>query len=203
MAAALVPHWIAAGHDVMIGGRDHARAARLAEEVGASGGGPLDEAAAFGDVVLLAVRGEGLAETLEASRASRGSLSGKVVIDCGNSVYLPDFSQVRWDNRSMAEYFEYHAVGSQVVKAFNLCASQVWQSPGTYGGRRLTVPYCGAPEAKAVAEPLIRAASVDPLDVGDLSQAAHLEAMAIVMIRALRDGLPLTSAFALVPADGG
>jgi predicted dinucleotide-binding enzyme len=39
------------------------------------------------------------------------------------------------------------------------------------------------------------------LDIGDLSQARHLEAMAIVMIEALRNGTPARSAFNLVPAD--
>jgi 8-hydroxy-5-deazaflavin:NADPH oxidoreductase len=89
MTAALVPHWIAAGHDVMIGGRNTEHAHSVAEQLGANAG-RLADAARFGDVVLLAVRSEGLAETIDASGASSGLLSGKIVIDCGNAVYLPD-----------------------------------------------------------------------------------------------------------------
>lgn len=90
--------------------------------------------------MLLAVRSEGLAETVDASGASSGLLSGKIVIDCGNAVYLPDFSQVRWDGRSLAEQFEFHAIGSRVVKAFNLCEASVWRSPATYGGHPFGTP---------------------------------------------------------------
>lgn len=201
MAAALAPHWIKAGHEVMIGGRDEDRARSLAAEIGADRGGTLAEAAQCGEVVLLAVRSEGVMATVEASRAAHGSLAGKVVIDCGNSVRLRDFSQVRWDGRSAAEQFEYHAVGSSVVKAFNLCEASVWRTPSTFGGRPLAVPYCGEEEAKRTVAPLISAVGGEPLDVGDLSQARHLEAMAILMIRALGTGIPLRSAFNLVPAD--
>jgi predicted dinucleotide-binding enzyme len=200
MVAALVPHWIAAGHDVMVGGRNHAHADALAKRLDVRSGS-LADAARFGEIALLAVRSEGLAPTIEACDAAAGSLQETVVIDCGNAVYLPDFSQVRWDGRSLAEQFEFHAVGSQVVKAFNLCEASVWASPTTYGGYSLTVPFCGDEVAKSIARPLIESVGATPLDIGDLSQARHLEAMAIVMIRALRNGTPLRSAFNLVPAD--
>jgi 8-hydroxy-5-deazaflavin:NADPH oxidoreductase len=200
MTAALVPHWIAAGHDVMIGGRNPEHAHSLAEQLGANAGS-LADAARFGDVILLAVRSEGLAETIDACGASSGLLSGKIVIDCGNAVYLPDFSQVRWDGRSLAEQFEFHAIGSRVVKAFNLCEASVWRTPATYGGHPLKVPFCGEEEAKRIVAPLMEAVGVESFDIGDLSQARHLEAMAIVMIQALRNGTPARSAFNLVPAD--
>ena len=38
MTAALVPHWIAAGHDVMIGGRNTEHAHSVAEQLGANAG---------------------------------------------------------------------------------------------------------------------------------------------------------------------
>lgn len=38
MAEALVPHWVAAGHRVMIGGRTAAKTQALAEQLGASAG---------------------------------------------------------------------------------------------------------------------------------------------------------------------
>jgi hypothetical protein len=200
MTAALVPHWIAAGHDVLIGGRSIERAHALAQRLDAKAGS-LADAAAFGEVVLLAVRSEGLTEVIAACGASSGRLEGKVVIDCGNAVYLPDFSQVRWDGRSLAEQFEFQAPGSRVVKAFNLCHADVWRTPATYGGHRLKVPYCGEQDAKRVVAPLIEAVGAEPFDIGNLSQARHLEAMAIVMIQALRNGLPARSALNLVPSD--
>lgn len=200
MTAALAPHWIAAGHDVMIGGRttEHARA--LAERLGARHGS-LAEAADHGDVLLLAVRSEGLDETLELAGAARGGLRDKVVVDCGNAVHLTDFSRVTWDGRSLAEWVEFRAMGGQVVKAFNLCHHEVWRDAPTFGGRPLAVPLCGSEAAKAQVVELVRAVGGEPLDVGDLSQARHLEAMAIVMIRALRTDAQPMSAFAFLPAD--
>lgn len=200
MAGALAPHWKAAGHDILIGGRNGQNAQALAARLGVASGS-LADAATFGDVVLLAVRSEGLGPTLEAAGAPRGSLSGKVVIDCGNAVHLGDFSQVRWDGRSLAEQVAYVAVGSRVVKAFNLCHAEVWRHPATYGGRPLVVPICGDEDAKPVADELIRAVGAEPLDVGDLTQARHLEAMAIPMIRMLFSGLDPRTAFNLLPAD--
>lgn len=65
----------------------------------------------------------------------------------------------------------------------------------------MKVPYCGDQNAKRIVAPLIEAVGVEPFDIGNLSQARHLEAMAIVMIQALFNGVPARSAFNLVPAD--
>ena len=65
----------------------------------------------------------------------------------------------------------------------------------------MRVPFCGEEEAKRIVAPLIEAVGAEPFDIGGLSQARHLEAMAIVMIQALRNGTPPRSAFNLVPAD--
>ena len=63
------------------------------------------------------------------------------------------------------------------------------------------MPYCGSDPAKEKVRDLITQVGVDPVDVGDLSQARHLEAMAIVMIRALIAGAPTLSAFNLMTPD--
>src|SRR6185436_3501186 len=69
MTAALVPHWIAAGHDVLIGGRSIEHARSLARRLDVKAGS-LADAAAFGEVALLAVRSEGLADVIADSGAS-------------------------------------------------------------------------------------------------------------------------------------
>ena len=200
MTAALAPHWIAAGHEVVIGGRNEGHAAELARRLGADHGS-LADAAAHGDVLLLAVRSEGLDEALDLAGASTGGLSNKVILDCGNAVHLTDYSRVTWDGRSLAEWVEFKSMGGKVVKAFNMSHHEVWRTPRTYGGRPLAVPFCGAEPAKEQVRGLIKSVGVEPLDVGDLTQARHLEAMAIVMISALNSGTAPLSAFALLPAD--
>lgn len=121
-----------------------------------------------------------------------------------NAVYLRDFSQVRWDGRSLAEQAEFLAMGSQVVKAFNLGVADVWRmDPPSFDGRALAVPYCGAPQAKHIVRPLIEALGCRAVDVGDLSQARHLEAMAILVINIIRNGAGPKTVFNLIPGDDG
>jgi 8-hydroxy-5-deazaflavin:NADPH oxidoreductase len=197
MTEALAGQWVQAGHDVLIGGRNASKTAELAKRIGARAG-TLREAAEFGDVILLAVLREGLEQTLKDAGAAEGTLAAKTVIDCGNAVDLTDFSQVTWDGRSMAEQVQRLAPGSFVVKAFNMAYAGVWREPRTVEGRPLAVPFAGDEEGKDAARRLITDLGADPLDAGDLSQARHLEAAAIVVIRLLRSGHDLHSVFAWV-----
>jgi predicted dinucleotide-binding enzyme len=198
MAEALAGAWVQAGHEVLIGGRTPQKSAELAKRIGASAG-TLCEAAEFGEVILLAVRREGLAETLERAGAPEGTLAGKTVIDCGNAVDITDFSLVTWEGKSLAEQAQRLAPGSHVVKAFNQAHARVWQmTPPSFDGRPLAVPYAGDDAGKKIARRLIADLGAQPLDAGDLSQARHLEAMAIVIIRLLFSGYDPHSAFAFV-----
>ncbi|MFF0268472.1 NADPH-dependent F420 reductase [Kribbella sp. NPDC004536] len=79
MAEALADGWIRAGHDVMIGGRSLERAAETAERVGAVAG-TLEEAASYGQVVLLAVPAEVAADV------ARLVPDGTTLIDCTNAI---------------------------------------------------------------------------------------------------------------------
>ena len=198
MAEALAGQWARAGHEIMVGGRSPEKAQALAGRIGARAG-TLAEAAGFGDVVLLAVLREGLAITLKEAGAAEGSLAGKAVIDCGNAVDVSDYSQVTWDRKSLAEQAQHLAPGSHVVKAFNLCHARVWQmTPPAFDGRRLAVPFAGDDHSKDVARQLITDLGCEPLDAGDLRQARHLEAMAIVIIRLLYGGYDPYSVFSFV-----
>ncbi|MFC5663561.1 NADPH-dependent F420 reductase [Kitasatospora misakiensis] len=203
MTEALAPQWIRAGHEVLIGGRTPGKAKELAERIGARVG-TLREAAEFGEVVLLAVLHEGLEPTLAEAGAAEGTLAGKTVIDCGNAVLLDGYTQVTWDGRSMAEELARLAPGSRVVKAFNLSHADVWAlTPPAFDGRPLTVPFAGAEEGKADARRLIADLGAEPLDVGDLSQTRHLEAMAIIVIRLLFAGAHPHSVFTYLSPDRG
>jgi 8-hydroxy-5-deazaflavin:NADPH oxidoreductase len=198
MTEALAGQWVRAGHEVMVGGRSREKAAALARRIGARAG-TLAEAAEFGEAVLLAVRSQGLVTTLEQAGAGEGSLAGKTVVDCGNAVDISDFSLVTWDGKSLAEQAQHLAPGSHVVKAFNLAHAKVWQmTPPVFDRRPLAVPFAGDEEGKKVASRLIADVGCEPLDAGDLRQARHLEAMAIVIIRLLFGGYDPYSVFAFV-----
>lgn len=206
MAESLVPGWLRAGHEVMIGGRTPEKAKELAARVGAHAG-TLRQAAEFGEAVLLAVLLPGVESTLRAAGAPEGVLAGKTVIDCGNSVELAGFSQVTFDGGvSMAEHVARLSPGAYVVKAFNQAHADVWRmTPPAFDGRPLAVPIAGHEAGKPVARGLIADLGAAALDAGDLTQARHLEAMAIVVIRLLRSGHGARSVFAFVddPAGAG
>lgn len=195
MAAALAPKWVAAGHELFIGGRTLKNAVTLSESLNVEAGS-LRDAARFGDICLLAVRSEGLEQTLISAGALEGTLLNKVIVDCGNAVYLNDFSQVTWERRSLAERVSFLAATPHIVKAFNQCHADVWATERlALQNMQVTVPYCGSDHAKETALELIDAVGVSGLDVGDLSQARHLEAMAILVIRQLFSGAPSQARF--------
>jgi 8-hydroxy-5-deazaflavin:NADPH oxidoreductase len=201
MVEALAGRWVQAGHEVTIGARSPERAWELADKIGAAGGTGLREAAAFGDVVLFGVRRAGIVEALELAGGPEGVLAGKVIVDCGNAVDTSDFSLVTWEGKSLAEQAEHTAVGSRVVKAFNLAAHTVWRSDPVYDGHPLAVPICGDDEAKKVVSELVDEVGATALDVGDLRQARHLEAMGVVIVRLLFTGHGLNSVFQFLEAE--
>jgi 8-hydroxy-5-deazaflavin:NADPH oxidoreductase len=195
MAEGLVPLWVAAAHEVMIGGRTPSKAQALADRVGARAG-TLGDAAEFGDVILLAVLYAGVDSTLEEAGASDGTLAGKPVIDVTNPVELEHFTLLTEPGTSVAEAIA-EKTDARVVKALNQVHFHVYQQRARYDGRPLVVPMAGDEEAKPVVAALVRDAGADPLDAGGLEQAHNLEAMAAVIIRVLYGGADPLTAFQL------
>ncbi|HWD83464.1 MAG TPA: NAD(P)-binding domain-containing protein [Kribbella sp.] len=169
MAEALAGGWVRAGHTVMIGGRSAERAAEVAERVGAVPG-TLEDAASYGDVVLLAVPAEFAVEV------ARLVPDGTILIDCTNAIDHRDFTLAQ---ASVAEAVSDAAgPGVSVVKAFNLAADTVWRNPPA----GLGVPLCGdVAEVEVVAE-LVRDLGCVPVPAGGLVRAKLLEATAALVI---------------------
>ncbi|MEU1473508.1 NAD(P)-binding domain-containing protein [Streptomyces sp. NPDC005761] len=181
MADALAAHWVRAGHEVAIGGRDAHKAVRLSTRLGGSARpASLRAAAEFGQVVLAALpfeAGAGVAREL------RSALEGKALIDCSNPVG-PGFLPLTQGGLSAAQGLAAAAPGAHVVKAFNLCHEDVWRmSPPVFDGRPLAVPVCGDDEpALALVHQLVRDAGCEPVSGGGLERAGLLEATAALFI---------------------
>ncbi|NJC71199.1 NAD(P)-binding domain-containing protein [Planosporangium thailandense] len=187
MAEALGAGWVRAGHDVMVGGRSPDRVDPLAAGIGAQCGG-LREAAEFGVVTLLAVPAAGVPEALRHAGALDGALAGRPLIDCTNAFAAGAFDDppgsVVLAVDGFAERVAQLAVGAQVVKAFNVCAAEVWRAGGPAdGGRKLAVPVCGDdPHAVAAVAGLVADLGFQPLAAGGLARARYLEATAVFAI---------------------
>ncbi|TDD69030.1 NADP oxidoreductase [Actinomadura darangshiensis] len=180
MADALATQWARAGHEVRIGARTPEKAVALAGRVGhGASGGTLEEAAGFGDVVLLAVHHEGVPDVLRAA----GPLRGRVLIDCTNPME-PPFERLKTADGPSAARRIADATGAHVVKAFNMCHESVWRmTPPAFGGRPLGVPLCGDDEgALAAVRGLVTDLGCVPMDGGGLERAGLLEAATAFMV---------------------
>ena len=111
----------AAGHRVLIGSRDAARAERAASELGGRpllGGAANGEIAAQADVVIAAMPYDGHRDLLEALREP---LAGKVVVDCVNPIAFDSHGAyaIAVPEGSAAEQAAEVLTGSTVVGAFH------------------------------------------------------------------------------------
>ncbi|MFD9574517.1 NADPH-dependent F420 reductase [Streptomyces sp. NPDC059982] len=183
MAAALGGAWVRAGHEVFVGGRDAAAAAVLARRIGAAGHGSPAEAAAYGEVALLAVPA-GAAPDL--AREHAAALAERTVVDCTNALE-PGPGGVMLTTRggrSVAGLIAAAAPGAHVVKAFNLAHVSMWDLPPvTRDGAAPAVPFCADdPAAAGRVEELITGMGWSPMPAGGLDRAGYVEATAAFVI---------------------
>jgi len=175
IGGALARHWGAAGHQLMISSRHPEELQALAKEIGPNVKvGTPREAAAFGDVVMLAVP---YGATPQVGRDYAAELKGKVVIDAGNPYPSRDGDMAVRDRQrgtgvASAEYLP----GTRLVRAFNAINSGPLLRDGFHKPERLGIPLAANdPEAMKVAEQLVSDAGFDPVPVGDLSRAREFD----------------------------
>jgi 8-hydroxy-5-deazaflavin:NADPH oxidoreductase len=161
-----------AGHELLLSySRDPDKLRSQAEEIGAQAGTPA-EAAAFGDVVILAVPWPAIDDAV----AQAGSLDGRIVIDTTNP-----FGAGGWEvpeGRTTTQVNQERLAGANVVKSFNtLTAAFQQEAAGRTGEKRVAMFLAGDDaEAKRVVAGLIDDAGFDPVDAGTAAQSSILEA---------------------------
>src|SRR3954453_4517063 len=152
----------AAGHEVLVAGREPDRLAPLATEIGGRAGTPA-EAVAFADVVVLAVPSRALDDAL----ASAGPLDGKIVIDTTNSFEQSEGTQASRNAAKMP--------GARYTKSFNTLTA-AFQAETAGRDPRVVQWLCGDDaDAKRVVSGLIEDAGFLPVDVGGTADAAVME----------------------------
>ncbi len=133
------------GHEVMRGSRDPAKLAAWKAGAGAKGRtGTFAEAAAFGETVVLAVKGTA---ALEAVQACGLALVGKTVIDTTNPIAdaPPVNGVIRFftgPNDSLLETLQAAAPTARFVKAFSCVGNALMVNPSLPGGKP-TMFVCG------------------------------------------------------------
>jgi predicted dinucleotide-binding enzyme len=126
------------GHEVMRGSRDPAKLAGWkAGAVASARTGTFAEAARFGELVVLAVKGGAARDTVD---ACAGALDGKVVIDPTNPIAdaPPESGVLRFftgPNESLMEALQARAPRARFVKAFSCVGAALMIDPRLPGGR--------------------------------------------------------------------
>jgi len=188
--------WRQRKHDVMFGVRNlqSQNVQRLGEMDKRLMFGNINDAVAFGDVILFAIPWTSIEETVRGS----GNLSGKIVIDPTNPL-TPDLRQLALDDSSVAERIAELAKGAKVVKAFNTIGAQTLNNL-IFGSNRADLFLCGddTPSKRVVGE-LAADIGFDVVDIGSLANARMLENLALLWIElALRQELGPNIAFKLL-----
>ncbi|MEA4908734.1 MAG: NADPH-dependent F420 reductase [Anaerolineaceae bacterium] len=197
VGSALAHGWAAAGHEIILGSRqpDREDVQQLAGSLGA-GTQALDpaEAAAAGEVVVLAVPWRAARETL----SSLGNLTGKVLVDCTNPISANGGLALGL-NTSAGEQVAAWAPGAHVVKAFNSIGSGV-MADTDFGPERPGLFLCGDDAgARQTVSRLGADLGFEAVDCGPLGVSRYLEPLTMLWVQlAYRQGLGGDIAFKLI-----
>jgi len=139
---------------------------------------PVSEAARWGEVIILAVPYENVAD---AAKTIGSSADGKVLLDVTNAIG-ENMNLAIGFSTSAAEELQKKLPKARVVKAFNTVFA-VNQSTGRIGNEQLTLFVAGDDaKAKQTVMQLGRDIGFDPVDAGPLKTARYLEPMAMLLI---------------------
>ncbi|HET6437084.1 MAG TPA: NAD(P)-binding domain-containing protein [Anaeromyxobacter sp.] len=171
------------GHEVMRGSRDPAKLSRWKAGAGAKATtGSMVEAAGFGELVVLAVKGTGAVATAE---ACAGALTGKTVVDTCNPISeAPPLNGVlqffTGPNESLLEELQRRVPGARFVKAFSCVGSALMVNPQLRGGKP-TMFICGNDgSAKGQVVEILDAFGWESEDVGGAEAARAVEPLCML-----------------------
>ena len=167
--------WIKAGHHVLFSSHHPDKHHRTAATLGPLAlGGTVEEAAAFGEVVLIAVPYRVL-ETL--GQTLHSALVGKIALDACNP-YTPDPASLIRDVEAEGVALASARLlrGVRLVRAFSAVDATAIEASSAGRGERLGVPLASDdPAALKIAEQLVRDAGCDPVAVGNLASGRRFQ----------------------------
>lgn len=188
--------WAKAGHEVLFSSRHPENLKDLVARAGAKArAGMPQEAATFGDVVLIAVP---YGATPQVGRDYAALMKGTIVIDCGNPREdrdgpMANDAIAKGTGVASAEYLP----GVRLVRAFNAISFTMLQKEAHRTGERVGIPVAGDDRAavETVAS-LVVDAGFDPVIVGNLARAKEFDRGTPVYVkgmtaRQLREALKL------------
>ena len=183
VAKALAGGFFKHGHQTMIGTRDTAKLAEWRRANPKAQVGGFSETAAFGEVVVLAVKGIGRSRCL--ARGGKQESGGKLVIDACNPIadapptngVLKFFTTL---DESLMERLQREFPKAHLVKAFNSVGNAQFVNP-QYKGGRPTMFICGNDEsAKMTAAQILEQFGWETADMGKVEAARAIEPLCML-----------------------
>lgn len=172
------------GHDVMVGTRNPEKLSSWKEKTAGRGRvGKVAETAAFGEIVILAVKGTAAKETLKLAEAA--NLKGKTVIDATNPIadHPPEKGVLKFfttlDN-SLMEQLQSAYPDAHFVKAFSSVGNGLMVNPDL-GGLKPSMFICGNDEnAKRDVGKILDTFGFEVEDLGAAEAARAIEPLCIL-----------------------
>jgi predicted dinucleotide-binding enzyme len=172
------------GYEVMRGSREPQKLSAWQQKArGKSQVGTFAEAAKFGDLVVLAVKGGAAESAIE--QAGLANLQGKTVIDTTNPIaeeppqngVLKYFTSL---SDSLLERLQRKSPKANFVKAFS-CVGNAWMVNPDFGGLKPTMFICGNDEgAKSQVKALLDQFGWEPEDMGFAEAARAIEPLCML-----------------------
>jgi len=183
VAKSLAVGFLRHGHDVMLGTRNPSKLADWAKNNPRAAVAGFSEAAQFGDLEVLAVKGTAAADALRAAGAAH--LAGKTVIDATNPIadappangVLKFFTRL---DESLMERLQREFEKVRFVKAFSSVGSALMVNPQLKGGKP-TMFICGNDEAaKKIVTGILDQFGWETADMGPAEAARAIEPLCIL-----------------------
>lgn len=180
LAAGFLKH----GHEVKRASRDPSKLEEWKRGAGDKAStGSFDEAAKWGDMVVLAVKGTGAESAVEL--CGTGNLAGKTVLDATNPIAeAPPVNGVlqffTTFDESLMERLQKKAPKAHFVKCFS-CVGNAHMVDPDFGGVKPTMFICGNDQgAKAEATKILDAFGWETADMGSVEAARAIEPLCIL-----------------------
>ncbi|MGA9422857.1 MAG: NAD(P)-binding domain-containing protein [Rhodanobacteraceae bacterium] len=183
VAKTLATGFLKHGYGTMVGTRDIAKLEDWASRNSQGRTGTFADAADFGEVVVLAVKGTASLEALRIVGASR--LAGKTVIDATNPIadLPPSHGVLRFFtdlDQSLMEQLQQEFPDAHFVKALNSVGAARMVNPYFESGRP-TMFICGnEPAAKKTVETLLDKFGWETADMGNVEAARAIEPLCML-----------------------
>ncbi len=183
VAKTLAGGFLKHGHAVKVGTRSPAKLADWAAQSKVGSTGTFAEAAAFGELVVLAVKGTAAAEAL--TLAGVKNLAGKTVIDACNPIAdaPPEKGVLRFFtdiNLSLMETLQNQFADARFVKAYNSVGAPCMINPD-FAGDKPTMFICGNDEgAKKQVAQINEQFGWETADMGGAEAARAIEPLCML-----------------------